>query len=175
MNSFYLHFCHRLSLWWFLAKVSFISCVCTCDQPETAHLCIMDGLFQNTETKQRSRPRHKMGEVWKPGQPWPASGFLCSPFRGWEDRIRWCFISFQGDICSITIQIIFIEGRSQKTVLFGKVFPSMGGWGVWFPNKVQTPQNHRETTHFWPEFHLLCSQISHKPWGGFTDLGNFPK
>ena len=29
----------------------------------------------------------------------------------------------------------------KKKVKFGKVFPNVGGWGVWFPNKVQTPQN----------------------------------
>ena len=38
--------------------------------------------------------------------------------------------------------IVNIKGRSQKnTVWFGKSFPNMGGWGGWFPNKVQTSQN----------------------------------
>ena len=92
MNSFYLHFCHRLSLWWFLAKVSFISCVCTCDQPETAHLCIMDGLFQNTETKwERRKPK-----VWKPGQPTMGLWLLMLALQGVGGQDQVVFYIFSG-------------------------------------------------------------------------------
>ena len=57
----------------------------------------------------------------------------------------------------------------QKKPFFGRSFPNVGGWGGWFPNKVQTPQNppnHPENRLFRPEFHLSFSQISQKPWGG---------
>ena len=35
-----------------------------------------------------------------------------------------------------------VRGAPQKwNRFFGKVFPNVGGWGGWFPKKVQTPQN----------------------------------
>ena len=57
---------HSESLYLFLSRdwvsgkslISRLRLVCTCDQPETAHLCstlLMDGLFQNSERKQRLR------------------------------------------------------------------------------------------------------------------------
>ena len=33
-------------------------------------------------------------------------------------------------------------GSRQKKRFFLNVFPNVGGWGSWFPNKVQTPQTH---------------------------------
>ena len=36
----------------------------------------------------------------------------------------------------------------------------MGGWGAWFPNMVQTPQNPPKSTE--------NRQISQKPWGGLV-------
>ena len=49
----------------------------------------------------------------------------------------------------------------------------MGRWGGWLPNRAIPPpkKNHPENRLFWPEFHLLYSQYSKKPWGGFTHLG----
>ena len=32
----------------------------------------------------------------------------------------------------------------KKNVFFGRSLPNVGGWGGWFPNKVQTPQNPRK-------------------------------
>ena len=33
------------------------------------------------------------------------------------------------------------KGRYKNKRFFGTSFPNVGGWGGWFPNKVQTPQN----------------------------------
>ena len=33
------------------------------------------------------------------------------------------------------------KAAKKKKFFFGKSFPNVGGWGGWFPNKVQTPQN----------------------------------
>ena len=33
------------------------------------------------------------------------------------------------------------ERRPKKPVFFGRYLPNVVGWGGWFPNKVQTPQN----------------------------------
>ena len=60
---------------------------------------------------------------------------------------------------------------SRKNVVRGEVFPNVGGWGVWFSNKVQThqpPQNHPKNRLFGPGFHLLFSQIPQKPLGGWV-------
>ena len=35
----------------------------------------------------------------------------------------------------------FHKGRCKKKRFFWRSFPNVGGWGGWFPNKVQTPQN----------------------------------
>ena len=42
----------------------------------------------------------------------------------------------------ISLSILDIrEGIQKREVFFGISFPNVGGWGGWFPNKVQTPQN----------------------------------
>ena len=83
---------------------------------------------------------------------------------------------FLPDIVLLTLmnkaQNNFVREAPKKfNLFFGKSFPNMGGWGGWFPNQVQTPQNH-------PENCLWCSQISQKPWGGWVGSQiweNFPK
>ena len=46
------------------------------------------------------------------------------------------------------------------------------------PKLLKTPRNHPENRNFWPEFHVLFSQISQSPWGGWVGShiwGNFPQ
>ena len=42
-----------------------------------------------------------------------------------------------GKWCSLAL----VREAAKKTFFFGISFPNVGGWGGWFPNKVQTPQN----------------------------------
>ena len=67
----------------------------------------------------------------------------------------------------LCISYIWIREGVKKR-FFGRSFQIVGGWGGWFPNKVQTPQNHPENRLFRPEFHLSFSKISQKPWVGWV-------
>ena len=40
-----------------------------------------------------------------------------------------------------SVRLQLREGVQRKHVFFGRSFPNVGGWGGWFSNKVQTPQN----------------------------------
>ena len=42
--------------------------------------------------------------------------------------------------------IFALGGLPKKTFFFGISFPNVGGWGGWFPNKVQTPQKKNKST-----------------------------
>ena len=55
----------------------------------------------------------------------------------------------------------------KKRTFFWEISPKCG-WGGWFPNKVQTAKKNKITPKI-AEFHLLFSQISQKPWGGWVD------
>ena len=164
MNSFYLHFCHRLSLWWFLAKVSFISCVCTCDQPETAHLCIMDGLFQNTETKwERRKPK-----VWKPGQPTMGLWLLMLALQGVGGQDQVVFYIFSGRYLFNHNSDNLHIGKVPKNGFIWECFPKYG-WVGWMipkqgPNPSKPPKITSKVALFDPNF-TFRSPKSHKNTG----------
>ena len=60
--------------------------------------------------------------------------------------------------------IVHLGKLPKKKRFFGKSFPNVGGWGGWFPNKVQTPQSPQITpkiAFFDPNF-TKRSPKSHK-------------
>ena len=54
-----------------------------------------------------------------------------------------------------------IKGRSKENTLFWKVFPKMGGWGGWFPNRPKNPQITPKTAFCHPNFSFRVPE-SHK-------------
>ena len=52
---------------------------------------------------------------------------------------------------------------------FGRFLPNVGGWGGWFPDKVQTPKKEKITpkiAFFDPKFIYRSLKSYKKPWGG---------
>ena len=70
------------------------------------------------------------------------------------------------------------EPPPQKNVFFGISFPNVGGWGGWFLNKVQTPQNPPNSPRkltFSTRISPFVSQISKKTLGWVNTFGKeFP-
>ena len=95
--------------------------------------------------------------------------------RGYQ-RNRWKLEGRLGTwklmlFCSISCMSSRLGKAPPKKCFFGRYLPNVDGWGGWFPNKVQTPQNPPncpEKFLFLPKFHLSFSQISQKPWGGWV-------
>ena len=74
--------------------------------------------------------------------------------------------------------------ESVKKRFFGRFLPNVGGWGGWFPNKVQTPQNHpkspqkspfstRISPFVLPNLTKTLGWVGKQIW--FGTLGDIPK
>ena len=65
----------------------------------------------------------------------------------------------------------------QNYFFFERSLPNVGGWGGWFPNKVQTPKSPRKSPFLTQISPFLFPNLT-KTLGwvhGFTHWGNFPK
>ena len=76
------------------------------------------------------------------------------------------------------ILMLSYSRRPSKKTFFGRFLPNVGGWGGWFPNKVQTPQNHPKS----PQKSPFSTRISPFVLPNLTkalkqiwDFGRYPK
>ena len=121
------------------------------------------GVRIKIQTNQQAEPASGPREAWRDLQN--LSGPLSPPGL---DHCHQGQISLNSFF--IIIWLSSLGGLPKKTFFFGISFPNVGGWGCWFPNKVQTPQNPPKfprKSPFSTQISPFVSQISQKPWGGW--------
>ena len=79
--------------------------------------------------------------------------------------------SFSSEWIRNLILLRWAPPQKKNRFFLWRFLPNVGGWGGWFPSKVQNPKkktNHPENRLFRPKVHLSFSQITQKPWGGWV-------
>ena len=101
--------------------------------------------------------------------PWPRRP-CCVARLLFKEKELWYQIQQTPNYKSTKLLFVELrEGVQIKHVFFGRFLPNVGGWGGWFPNKVQTPKKKTKSPRlFRPEFHLSSPKSYKKPWGGWV-------
>ena len=77
--------------------------------------------------------------------PWPRRP-CCVARLLFKEKELWYQIQQTPNYKSTKLLFVELrEGVQIKHVFFGRFLPNVGGWGGWFPNKVQTPK--KKTNH----------------------------
>ena len=104
--------------------------------PLVALCCISLHIVDNAHPIHRCG-RGLMGQILKFRREWGAAGWIDLHKLILLDKgqsVIWFIVPSKSKNWN--------KGSCQKkTFFFGISFPNVGGWGGWFPNKVQTPQN----------------------------------